>query len=365
MSLDRQAFFIHASPSTHMSDSPQNQVIKVAVIGASGYTGEELLRLLSWHPKAKVTAMTSRQYAGQSASQVLGGVFGTDLPLFTNSSIEQVADMAEVFFLALPHGVSASFAKPLYEMGKTVIDLSADFRLNDPQVYEQTYGKAHEAPELLDESAYALVEWNREEIIQKRLLACPGCYPTSIQLPLIPLLKAGAILPDSIQATSLSGISGAGKKESLTYSFSERYDSLMAYGVPGHRHRPEMEQELSKHASQSVQIRFVPHLVPLKRGMHSTIGFRSDFSLDELYQILLEAYQSEPFVSLLSLEGVLPDSAKVSGSNHCQIAIRPDPQEGYFWLFSVIDNLGKGAASQAIQAFNVHYQFPEMIGLAR
>lgn len=339
--------------------------IPCAIIGASGYTGEELVRLAAGHPGIEITALTSRQWAGKSAEECFPQLQHPALPTFEDGDAEAVCDRADVFFLALPHGVAAEYAVPLRRAGKTVIDLSADFRLTDPAVYESTYGKPHPAPALLQEAVYGLVEWQRSDLATADLIACPGCYPTSVQLPLIPLLKAGLIGDGDIIVTAYSGISGAGKRQDQFYSFAERAESMTAYGLPFHRHLPEMEQELSTHAGYGVTLHFAPHLAPLIRGMLTTISVPLESGFNELSQCLVEAYAGEPFVSVLPPDGAFPDTRMTRGSNRACITAKPDARNGRAWLVSSIDNLGKGAAGQAIQAFNIRFGFPETSGLER
>jgi N-acetyl-gamma-glutamyl-phosphate reductase len=345
-----------------MSNS-SSEKISCAIIGASGYTGEELVKLAARHPRIEITAMTSRQWAGKSAAECLGFFHSGKVPTFEDLDAAAVSSRAEVFFLALPHGVAAEYAVPLRQAGKTVIDLSADFRLKDPVVYEETYGKPHPAPDLLQEAVYGLVEWNRKALPTADLVACPGCYPTSVQLPLIPLLKAGLIGKGDIIVTAYSGISGAGKKSDSFYSFSERAESMTAYGLPFHRHVPEMEQELSCHAGHEIHLHFAPHLAPVIRGMMATISIPLESGIEACQACLEDAYREEAFVSVLPPGGRFPDTRQVRGTNRASIAAQPDLREGRAWLLSAIDNLGKGAAGQAIQAFNVRFGHPERCGL--
>lgn len=348
---------------------------RVAIVGASGYSGEELLRLLLGHPGVELVAVTSRQYAGQTVAQVFPRF--AHLPrarqlTFGEPDATRLAAEAELVFLALPHGVAAGFARPLLEAGRIVIDLSADFRLRDPAVYEEFYGHAHPAPDLLSRAVYGLPELYRDAIRQARLIASPGCYPTSILLPLVPLLKAGLIQPDDIVVNSLSGVSGAGRKAELEYLFCECAESLRAYGVPKHRHLSEIEQELSAAAGRQVTIQFTPHLVPVRRGILTTIVVKpngSARSASDLFALTgritacyHEAYGQEPFVRLL--EGkALPDTKNVVGTNVCELAWRLDGRTGRLVLISAEDNLLKGASGQAVQAMNLVCGFPETTGL--
>ena len=341
------------------------QTRQVAIVGASGYSGEELVRLLLAHPYAELTAVTSRQYAGKSLGEIL--------PRFANhprakslrfTDPVSFARAGSVVFLALPHGVAAEFAEPLLKDGCKVIDLSADFRVSDPAVYKEFYGHDHPAPELLKEAVYGLPEIYRSRIRQSSLIASPGCYPTSILLPTLPLLKARLISPAGMIADSLSGVSGAGRKLDLDYLFVECNESVRPYGVPKHRHLSEIEQELSLAAAESVTLQFTPHLIPVNRGILTTLYLAptrvgTGEAVAQCYQ---EAYGQEPFVRLLG-EKSLPDTKNVVGSNVLEIAWRLDPRTGRLIVMSAVDNLVKGASGQAIQSLNILSDWPETTGL--
>ena len=275
-----------------------------------------------------------------------------------------LATKADLFFLAVPHGTAAPYAVVLREAGKTVVDLSADFRTTDPAIYREFYGHEHPAPALLSEAVYGLPEIHRERLKSARLIAAPGCFPTSIILPLAPFLRQGLVAPDSISIASLSGVSGAGRKLELRLLFGEVNDNMYAYGVPKHRHLGEIEQELSLAAGQKITVSFVPHLVPLHRGMATTItaSLNQPKTDVELYDILEKAYGREPFVEILKAPA-LPESRHVAHSNRIQIAARCDVRTNRLLLFSSIDNLGKGNASQAIQAANLACGLDEKLGL--
>lgn len=344
--------------------------IKVAIVGASGYAGEELVRLLLGHPQADLVAVTSRQYAGQSLAQIFPRFShypkAKDLR-FTDPNLELLAKEAETVFLALPHGVAADYAKPLLQLGAWVIDLSADFRLKDAAVYKEFYGHEHPAPELLARSVYGLPEIYREKIRNSHFIACPGCYPTSILLPTLPLLHAKVIEANSIIADSLSGVTGAGRKVEADYLFAECNESLRPYGIPKHRHLSELEQELSLAAGKSVVMQFTPHLVPVNRGILTTLYLQPvlqdtsglDQNIAEVYQ---SAYANEPFVRLLQGKA-LPDTKNVVGTNFIEIGWRVDPRTGRLIVMSAEDNIVKGTSGQAIQCFNIMNGFPEMAGL--
>lgn len=348
---------------------------KVAIVGASGYSGEELARLLLSHPHAELTAVTSRQYAGQTVAQVFPK-FGSHPRAralrFSEPKPELLAKQAEVVFLALPHGVAAEFAVPLLQMGCHIIDLSADFRLRNAAVYKDFYAHDHPAPDLLARAVYGLPEIYRAEIAKSSLIASPGCYPTSVLLPVLPLLKARLIKPTGIIANSLSGVSGAGRKTEAEYLFVECNESARPYAVPKHRHLAEIEQELSIASGAPVVIQFTPHLIPINRGIITTLylapeqHFASASGLEQLAEKVAACYQSayanEPFVRLL--EGkALPDTKNVAGTNVVEIAWRLDPRTGRLVVMSALDNLVKGASGQAVQSLNILCGFPETDGL--
>lgn len=346
------------------------KAVKVAIVGASGYAGEELVRLLLGHPLADLAAVTSRQYAGQSIAQIFPKFAHypkAKALRFTEPNAELLAREAEVVFLALPHGVAAEYAAPLLRMGASVIDLSADFRLKDAAVYKEFYGHDHPAPELLSKSVYGLAEIYRDRIRLADFIACPGCYPTSILLPLIPLLRQKLIRPQSIIADSLSGVTGAGRKVEADYLFAECNESLRPYGIPKHRHLSEMEQELSTFAGERVVMQFTPHLVPVNRGILSTIYVEPTEPVSEalggkIADALATAYGGEPFIRLL--EGkALPDTKNVVGANFVEIAWRLDPRTGRLIVTSAEDNIVKGTSGQAIQCYNIMNGFPETSGL--
>ena len=348
---------------------------KVAVIGASGYSGEELVRLLLSHPQVELSAVTSRQYAGQPLGQVFpkfAGLPHAKTLRFSEPKAEQLAKEAEIVFLALPHGVAAEFAAPLLELGCHVVDLSADFRLRDAAVYKEFYAHDHPAPALLAKAVYGLPEIHRSEIKKATLVASPGCYPTSILLPTIPLLKSGLVKHTGIIADSLSGVSGAGRKAELDYLFVECNESVRPYGVPKHRHLSEIEQELSLAAGAVVTIQFTPHLIPVNRGILTTLylapekHFSDEPGMKELAGKVANCYQAaygnEPFVRLL--EGkALPDTKNVVATNMIEIAFRLDARTGRLIVMSAEDNLVKGASGQAVQAMNIMCGFPETTGL--
>jgi N-acetyl-gamma-glutamyl-phosphate reductase len=348
---------------------------KVAIIGASGYSGEELVRLLLHHPHVELTAVTSRQNAGQTLARVFPKFANhpqTRVLHFSDPNAEVLAKQAEIIFLALPHGVAAQYAVPLLEAGCTVIDLSADFRVKSAAIYKEFYAHDHPAPDLLDKAVYGLPEIYRDKIKTASLVASPGCYPTSVLLPLIPLLRDGLIRPTSIIADTLSGVSGAGRKVEADYLFVECNESVRPYGLPKHRHLSEIEQELSFAAGTKVTIQFTPHLIPVNRGILTTIYTepREPFNdakgaekfAEKIVASYANAYGNEAFVRLL--EGkALPDTKNVTGTNVIEIAWRLDPRTGRLVVMSAEDNLVKGASGQAVQSMNILCGFPETAGL--
>jgi len=340
---------------------------KCAVIGASGYAGEELVRLLLAHPFADLVAVTSRQYAGKSLADVFpkfSHVANARELQFSDSEAAKITGMAGIVFLALPHGVSAGMAKSFLERGARVIDLSADFRIRDPEVYKEFYGAEHIAPDLLSNAVYGLPEAYRNQIAEAALVACPGCYPTSILIPLLPLVREKLVLADLISVTSLSGVTGAGRKVEADYLFSECNESARPYGVPRHRHLSEIEQELAAAAGRMFPIQFVPHLVPMNRGIISTMLLELAPGVDEphISDAYRAAYATEAFVRLLGTVG-LPDTKNVAGSNFIDISWRIDPRTKRLIVMSAIDNLVKGTSGQAIQCFNLMRGYPESVGL--
>ena len=348
---------------------------KVAIVGASGYSGEELVKLLLHHPQAELVAVTSRQNAGQSLAQVFPKFAShpkSKALRFTEPNAELLTKQADVVFLALPHGVAAEYAIPLVAAGCVVIDLSADFRLKSAEIYKDFYAHEHPAPELLKKSVYGLPEVYRAEIKKSLLIASPGCYPTSILLPTIPLLKAGLIQTAGIIADSLSGVTGAGRKAEVDYLFCECNESVRPYGVPKHRHLSEIEEQMSFAAGTKVVIQFTPHLIPVNRGILSTLYLTPAVPLATAEELAAfgakitacyaKAYADEPFVRLL--EGkALPDTKNVVGTNVCEIAWRLDPRTGRLIVMSAEDNLVKGASGQAVQSMNLICGWPETAGL--
>lgn len=343
--------------------------IRTAIIGASGYTGMELLSILLTHPAVELTAVTSRTEAGKRIDEVFPrfGKSQSATLVFTMPDPDLIASSgAEVAFLALPHGVAAEIARALLDRNIKVIDLSADFRLRSSSTYQEFYNHAHPAPDLLEEAVYGLPEIHEEAIRKARLIASPGCYPTSIILPLVPLLKEQIIDPSTIIANSMSGVSGAGRKADVSLLFCECNESARAYGVPKHRHLSEIEQELSLAAGEQVTISFIPHLIPIQSGIVSTITakLRQNACAETISAALRLAYGSQTFVRLLG-QGKAADTKHVTGTNFIDIGFEIDPRTNRVILMSAEDNLLKGAGGQAIQSFNLMHGLEAITGLDR
>jgi N-acetyl-gamma-glutamyl-phosphate reductase len=339
--------------------------MNVGVVGASGYSGETLVRLLLGHPRVTLSAVTSRQHAGRPLAQVIPAVRGLDRGLrFVDSDAAALAaaDVA-LFFLALPHGAAAAFARALVGAGKKVIDLSADFRIADLGTFTSYYGE-HHAPELLARARFVLPELTADDWKQYALIAAPGCYPTSVLLPLVPLLRDGVVIREHIVVNSFSGVSGAGRKVEETYLYVERAESAKAYGLLRHRHLAEMEEQLALHCGGKVILQFNPHLAPMRRGLATTITVPAAAGAtgEKLYAAWRRAYEGRPFVQLLP-SGETPDTAHVTGTNRIDMSAVHDPRTGNFVITSAIDNLVKGASGQAVQIMNLWCGFPETAGL--
>jgi N-acetyl-gamma-glutamyl-phosphate reductase len=339
-------------------------MLKIAIVGASGYTGLELIRILHGHPGVAVTCLTSEQSAGKRISDIFPTLrYRCDL-ILENLEPERVADKADIIFTALPHKAAMEVVPTFLKLGKKVIDLSADYRLSDPAVYGEWY-LPHINPANLKKAVYGLAEIRRTKIKGAKLVANPGCYPTSIILGLAPLLKKGLIDLTSIIADSASGVTGAGRSAKVDSLYCEVNEGYRAYAVGGvHRHTPEIEQELSLLAGAPLKITFTPHLVPMDRGILSTIYATPITALttDVIRQLYRDFYKGEPFVRVLA-EGTLPSTAFVRGSNICDIAPLVDARTGRIVIVSAIDNLVKGASGQAVQNMNIVCGFPETMGL--
>jgi N-acetyl-gamma-glutamyl-phosphate reductase len=336
---------------------------KVGIVGGTGYTGVELLRLLAAHSHAELTAITSRAEAGTPVAALFPSLRGhTDL----HFSAPDAAPLrsCDVVFFATPNGTAMGMARELLTAGVKLIDLAADFRLKDATVWERWYGMPHACPELLPEAVYGLPEFNRQAIRQARLVANPGCYPTAVQLGFAPLVESGLADAGRLIADAKSGVSGAGRKAETHILFSEAADNFKAYGVPGHRHLPEIVQGLQGLSANAVGLTFVPHLTPMIRGIHATLYavLRAPRPVEELHALYAVRYAGEPFVDLLP-PGAHPDTRSVRGANTCRIALHVPQGGDTVVVLSVIDNLVKGAAGQAVQNFNLMCGLPESTGL--
>ncbi|KAB2047367.1 hypothetical protein E1A91_A13G039700v1 [Gossypium mustelinum] len=346
-----------------MQSSEKNKKeVRIGLLGASGYTGAEIVRLLANHPYFGITLMTADRKAGQSMGSVFPHLITQDLP--TMVSVKD-ADFSSVdaVFCCLPHGTTQEIIKGL-PCHLKIVDLSADFRLRDIAEYEEWYGQPHSASELQKEAVYGLTEISREDVKNARLVANPGCYPTSIQLPLVPLIKAKLIEHRNIIIDSKSGVSGAGRGAKEANLYSEIAEGIYSYGVTKHRHVPEIEQGLSDAAQSKINVSFTPHLMPMIRGMQSTIyvELSQGVTIEDLYQQLRKSYEDEEFVKLLD-KGVVPRTHNVRGSNYCFMNVFPDRIPGRAIIISVIDNLVKGASGQALQNLNIMLGYPENTGL--
>ena len=338
-------------------------MIPVAILGGSGYTGVELMRLLAAHPHFELVAVSSRQYQGQSVGSVFGSLASQVKLNFVDADLAALAKDAKLVFLAVPHQTAMAAVPPIHQTGAKVVDLSADFRIRDKKVYEQFYAP-HTCPQFLEEAVYGLCEVYREQIAKSWLVANPGCYVTSVLLPLLPLLKAKLVSWRGIIANCASGVSGAGRKEEISLLHGEVHENFRAYSVNGHRHTPEMEQELSLAAGEEVRLTFTPHLLPIDRGILSTIYVipQEGVKEEQIRACWQQAYGREPFIELLP-QGVLPATKQVRGTNSTQLAVVADTRSGLLKIFSALDNLTKGASGQAIQNANIMMGLDETSGL--
>lgn len=336
-------------------------MIKVGVVGGTGYTGVELLRLLALHPQVQLVAITSRGEAGRRVDDLFPNLRGHIDLVFSEPDLDRLGDCELVFF-ATPNGIAMGMAGDLLARGVKIIDLAADFRLKDPQQWQQWYGMPHACPDLLAEAVYGLPEVNRAAISAARLVANPGCYPTAVQLGLLPLLEAGCIETDGLIADCKSGVSGAGRGASIGSLLAEASESFKAYAVSGHRHLPEIRQGLALSAGSDVGLTFVPHLTPMIRGIHATLYARLKDTQVELQEVFEARYRTEPFVDVLPA-GSHPETRAVKGANYCHIAVHRAPDTRTVVVLSVIDNLVKGAAGQALQNMNIMAGFDEAEGL--
>lgn len=341
-------------------------MIKVSILGATGYTGLELVRILYQHPQVEIVGLGTQSYAGQPFDSVYPHFRGFLNQVCKNISDPDLIDQADVIFLALPHGHSTSLVEAILNKGKKVIDLGADFRLNSPETYQKWYKAVGPSQELLQKAVYGLPELNREEIKKAQLIANPGCYPTTVILGLAPLLKEKLIDLTHIIVDSKSGTSGAGRGLRVPSLYCEVNENFKAYGFPAHRHTPEIEQELSFLAHQEIKITFTPHLIPMTRGMLSTIytKLNSSISIQELASIYQKQYDNEKFIRVLP-EGEYPQTKWVSGTNFCDLGLSLDESTGRLVVISAIDNLVKGASGQAVQNMNIMCGIDESCALTR
>ena len=337
-------------------------MIRIGIVGGTGYTGVELLRLLAQHPEAELTAITSRKETGMPVADMFPSLRGRVLLKFSDP-VNSPLDRCDVVFFATPNGIAMNEARRLIEAGVRVIDLAADFRIKDVAVWEKWYGMTHASPELVAEAVYGLPEMHREKIRRARVLANPGCYPTAVQLGFLPLVEAGVADLDHLIADAKSGVSGAGRKAEVHTLFPEASDNFKAYGVAGHRHLPEIRQGLAWAAGREVGLTFVPHLMPLIRGIHATLYAKltKDVDLQRLYE---ERFAGEPFVDVMP-PGSHPETRSVRASNVCRIAVHRPQGGDTAVILSVEDNLVKGAAGQAVQNMNLMFGFPETTGLTQ
>jgi N-acetyl-gamma-glutamyl-phosphate reductase len=338
-------------------------MVKVGVIGATGYAGQQLVWILQHHPQAEIIYLNSHNNADIPFSEVYGNYCGfVDNLTIDMQAAEEKLSAIDVLFIALPHGKSFEIVKKALSMGIKVIDLGADYRLKCKGIYEEWYGVEHTCQELLEGAVYGLVELNREAIRKAELIANPGCYPTASILATAPLLKLGIIEPDTLIIDAKSGVSGAGRAANIAALYCEVNESVKAYGVTSHRHTPEIEQELSKAAGQNVVLSFTPHLIPMNRGILATCygKLKKDITAEMLHHIYSDFYKDEYFVKVIK---DLPETRWVKGSNMCHIGVRVDRRTGRAIVISAIDNLMKGAASQAVQNMNLMFGLEEIMGL--
>jgi len=334
-----------------------------AVLGASGYTGAEAVRLILGHPNLNLVALTAFSRASEAYADVFSNFIGQGLPdLVTADEVNW--DAVDVVFACLPHGASQETIAKIYDRVETVIDLSADFRLADPELYASTYGQPHEFTKLLGERVYGLSEYAKADLPGAKLVACPGCYPTCSMLALLPGLEAGLIKPENIIIDAKTGVTGAGRKATLAFAYSETTDGAQAYGIGNHRHAPEMDQAIAQFAGKEARVRFTPHLVPMNRGMIATchVSLKEGADIAALRKVYTDHYANSAFVQVLP-EGQVPQTRHVRGSNYCQIGVFADRTPHSAVIVSVIDNLTKGSSGQAIQNYNLVQGWDETLGL--
>lgn len=336
-------------------------MIRVGIVGGTGYTGVELLRLLATHEQAQVSVITSRAESGRRVDDLFPNLRGLYDLTYTEPDVATLA-ACDIVFFATPHNVAMNLVPELLNAGARIIDLSADYRIRDAKLWSQWYQEEHASPELLASAVYGLPEVNRSAIAGAQLVACPGCYPTSVQLGLIPLLEKGLVDPQHLIASSASGVSGAGRQAKIDNLLSEVSDSFKAYGVAGHRHLPEIEQGLADAAGEAVSVTFVPHLLPIVRGIHSTLFATVTGDVPDIQTLFEQRYADEPFVDVLPA-GVLPQTRTVKGANRAQLAVSIPQGRQTVVVMVAIDNLVKGASGQAIQNMNIMLGLDEQAGL--
>ena len=335
-------------------------MIKVGIVGGTGYTGVELLRILVQHPKVKLKVITSRQESGVGVDELFPSLRGQVVLKFCDPAQADLSKCDVVFF-ATPNGIAMQQAKALLDVGVRVIDLSADFRIKNVADWEKWYGMQHACPELIADAVYGLPEVNRENIRRAKLIANPGCYPTAVQLGFLPLIEAGVVDSNNLIADTKSGVTGAGRKAVVHTLYAEASDNFKSYAVPGHRHLPEIQQGLSEQSDKPVSLTFVPHLTPMIRGIHATLYARLTRNID-LQGLYENRYANEPFVDILPT-GSHPETRSVRGSNFCRIAVHRPQESDIVVVLSVTDNLVKGAAGQAVHNMNIMYGLPETMGI--
>lgn len=340
-----------------------SNIKKAAVLGASGYTGVEVIRLLQHHPRLKIAALTGHSRAGERAGDVFANTAHLDLPDLQDWKTVDWSTI-DVAFACLPHGASQETIAEVLPQVETVVDLSADFRLRDPVLYERVYGRPHEFTALLQDAVYGLSEWAGQKLLDAKLIACPGCFPTCTLLPLLPLLKDDLIEADSLPVAALTGVTGAGRKASLGLSYTELAEGAHAYGVGNHRHAPEIDQIIKRVTGQESHVSLTPHLVPMNRGMITTtvVKLKNSKTVNDLRSSLEAAYKTSKFVTILP-KGEVPQTRHVRGSNRCHINVFEDRTSKTAVVIAVIDNLTKGSSGQAIQNYNLSQGWDESLGL--
>ena len=339
------------------------KIKKAAVLGASGYTGIEIIRLIQNHPHIEIAALTGHSRAGETASEVFGSLSSFDLPPLQNWKNVDWASI-DVAFACLPHGASQETIAEIRPHVDVVVDLSADFRLSDPSLYEATYNRPHAFPSMLESAVYGLSEWSGEALGHAKLIACPGCFPTCSLLPLLPLLKDDLIKTDPISISAITGVTGAGRKSTLGLSYTELAEGAQAYGVGHHRHAPEIDHIIKSVTGMDTTVSMTPHLVPMNRGMITTtiVSLKKGKTWQDLRASMLSKYATSAFITVLD-EGIVPQTRHVRASNHCHMNVFDNRVQGTATVIAVIDNLTKGSSGQALQNYNISQGWDETIGL--